>query len=747
MNFFNNLTVGVKLAGGFVLVVIALIVGELVGYFGMKSINTDMTFLYEQRTRPIELLGEMNASLYGLPSDLSQYIVLPSPHASAEPSGAAQNCPACHTAQASDAQHNEGEACATCHNKQSTDDQHGIHTPPSAQSVTANVDCAVCHSAAIIAEQRRQLKAQVETHVAELEDRLTRYEARDLHASEQTLLTQFKEMWGAHKQNIQNLLTLVEAGDERAALHDLVGGETLASQTAVEEAITRLVAINQTLAEESRAHGATTFAAGARQQVVVGVLAIVAALGIGALITLSLNQPLRFVARSALNLAQGDLNRATPTAAKEAVARRRDEIGAVSASMLATEAYLQQMADLAWQIANGDLRAEVTPRSERDEFGRAFQQMVINLREVVGQLADSAAQLDEASGQLTGAAGQAGQATAQIAEVSARVAQASDQQSQAIRDSAQSIEQITQAIQEVAQGAQDQAQTASRTAQTAAEMMTSMKALTTSAQAGRHASADVVTVTGRAEGVLRDIGTAIQSITATVENSTEKVTALGARSEQIGAIVNTIGTIASQTNLLALNAAIEAARAGAHGQGFTVVAQEVRKLADKSASAAKEITELVHEIQETVTASVTTMNSGSEVVHHGAAQSAEASRALKEIRASAETAAQQAQTAARAAETTQTAFASLTAGMEAVSAVVEENTAATEEMAASSNLVKRSMEEIAEANERNQSASAALHAATDGVSAQVTGVESSARTIAERARALRELVSRFTVSG
>ncbi len=100
----------------------------------------------------------------------------------------------------------------------------------------------------------------------------------------------------------------------------------------------------------------------------------------------------------------------------------------------------------------------------------------------------------------------------------------------------------------------------------------------------------------------------IDELSEDMQRLADEVSGLGVLSEEIGSIVNAITAIAEQTNLLALNAAIEAARAGEHGRGFAVVADEVRKLAEQSSQAAAEITALVHQVQNGVHAAVDGMN-------------------------------------------------------------------------------------------------------------------------------------------
>ena len=173
----------------------------------------------------------------------------------------------------------------------------------------------------------------------------------------------------------------------------------------------------------------------------------------------------------------------------------------------------------------------------------------------------------------------------------------------------------------------------------------------------------------------------MEKIASTVEDSAVTVRKLGESSEQIGAIVQVIDDIADQTNLLALNAAIEAARAGEHGRGFAVVADEVRKLAEKTVKATKEIADMIQNIQADTGGAVMGMAEGVQLVEGGKQKAVEAGDALGVIKSNMEDVAGGVGQIARATDEQANAMELMSRSIESISAISGENSNAAHESA------------------------------------------------------------------
>jgi methyl-accepting chemotaxis protein len=464
--------------------------------------------------------------------------------------------------------------------------------------------------------------------------------------------------------------------------------------------------------------------------------ASVLGLFLGAVITRGITRPLSQVTRVAQQIADTDLQNLTR------------EMGALAAGDLTRQL---SVSAARVNIQSGDEIGQMgrtfNVMVERlQETGQAFGSMTANLQGLVGQVAENATSVGSAAAQLSQAANQAGEATSQISATIQQIATGNAQQSESVNHTAASVEQMTHAIDGVARGAQDQAASIARASGVTAEITAAIQQVAGNALAVSRDSAEAARAAREGVQTIQATILGMQAIKSRVDLSAAKVQEMGSRSDQIGAIVETIDDIASQTNLLALNAAIEAARAGEHGKGFAVVADEVRKLAERASTSTKEIGGLIKSIQRTVSEAVAAMSESASQVETGVTQANNSGRVLESILKASEAVSQQAEQATRSAEKMNVAANELVSAVDSVSAVIEENTAATEQMSAGAHEVTQAVENIASVSEENSASVEEVSASAEEMSAQVEEVAASATSLEEMAQALQDVVSQFKLS-
>jgi len=317
---------------------------------------------------------------------------------------------------------------------------------------------------------------------------------------------------------------------------------------------------------------------------------------------------------------------------------------------------IRNLIDRIKDIAQGDgdltQRIEVKSKDEIGQLGGFVNEFILKIHDVISEVAGSAHEV-------------AGAAT-EIAASSEEIASGMSEQSSQITQISSAVEEMSASIIEVARKSGEAANDANESGRVAED----------------------------GGSVVRETVVGMNSIADAVSAGAASVAELGKRGEQIGEIIAVINDIADQTNLLALNAAIEAARAGEHGRGFAVVADEVRKLADRTTKATEEIGLSIQAIQTETGEAVSKMNAGTEQVSVGVEKATEAGKSLEKIVAGAQNVAGNIQSIAAAAEQQSAAAEEVSRNIESITAVTAQSTEGAQQAAQAATQLSGKAEEL-----------------------------------------------------
>ncbi|WP_458413687.1 methyl-accepting chemotaxis protein [Schinkia sp. CFF1] len=353
---------------------------------------------------------------------------------------------------------------------------------------------------------------------------------------------------------------------------------------------------------------------------------------------------------------------------------------------------VKNMAVIAEKIAGGDLTQddiEVKTKDEIADLAHAFNDMTQNLREVIQQLTASAEQVASASQELEATSEQATVATEHIASTIQEVANGSEIQVESTGQSATAMEEVSVGIQRIAEFS----------------------------LAIRDSAHDATTLSEQGNQFIQNAIAQMDEIEQETQNTMVAIKQLTTLSLEIGTIIETITNIADQTNLLALNAAIEAARAGEHGKGFTVVAEEVRKLAEQSRSSAAQIVELINEVQKGAEAANEEMEKSTNEVVVG----------KKVIHQTGES------------------FQKIMHAVEGVNQQIQEISATSEQLSANTEEVAASVEQLAEIAKDSSKQSQNVAASSEEQLASMEEITASSESLRKLAEDLRGIVTKFKI--
>jgi methyl-accepting chemotaxis protein len=571
---------------------------------------------------------------------------------------------------------------------------------------------------------------------AAIDKLITTYEANAVDQAEKDGLVTYRAAWTAYQAAYKSVLDASSAAQMAKAV-SLYFDKAAPGYAAVDTALKELVAVNDVAAHAIGESITSTF----ESSRLITIVILLGATLVGFALSFWLA---RLITRGVIDV-QSTLGSITDRCA----AGLEEGLGRLAAN------------DLTYEVT------PVTPRIERygtDEIGRTaeytnklLERMVSTiasynaaregLTTTITEVQEAADAVTRTSEQLNEAATQTGAATQQVATTISQVAGGTSEQARAASDTNAAVEELSAVIATVGQGAAETSASVTRSLDAVGKMQTAMTASDRAADELRPANERAAAALAKVTDAIRENASGMARIKVAVDESAIKVAELGAKGEQIGAIVETIDDIAEQTNLLALNAAIEAARAGEMGKGFAVVADEVRKLAERSGRATKEIAQLIAEVQKGTSDAVAAMSAGAGEVEQGLVVGRKGAESIVEISEAAEARDAALNRVFGALTAIAAAAGDVTGASDDIARVVAQTAEGATQMAAASDSVTRSIGSIAAVSEENSAAAEEVSAATEEMSAQAEEVVASASTLADMASQLDSLVARFQLQG
>jgi methyl-accepting chemotaxis protein len=338
--------------------------------------------------------------------------------------------------------------------------------------------------------------------------------------------------------------------------------------------------------------------------------------------------PIKQLEDASLKMSDGDLSFNIEVKSKDEMGRLSK---AIQDSRLSISNILQRIKEISLRVA--DVAEDVEGESKNVIDGTVLEsEAITNISTSVEEMNVSISEIADGTEGLAASAEQTAASMEEMVSSISQITSSTDDLSVAVESTSSSIEELSATIREVANGASELAESAEETQSAVIEISSSVKEVEKTAKESALLSEKVkndATTFGMSSIEKTILG--MNDIKASVEKTADFIKKLGGRSEEIGNILNVIDEITEQTTLLALNAAILAAQAGEHGKGFSVVADEIKELAERTSLSTQEIASLIQTVQQEMDDAVAAMDEGLGAVESGFGVTSEAADALRKI--------------------------------------------------------------------------------------------------------------------
>jgi len=385
---------------------------------------------------------------------------------------------------------------------------------------------------------------------------------------------------------------------------------------------------------------------------------------------------------------------------------------------------------LAREISTGDLSRKakeieiIKTRDELEDLGESFKEMYGKLKKFLFDIFMAIDKMVETSNFLKNNAERNLQAIQLVSAAIEQITVGSQEQTNDMQKTAIVIDKLDQVIKIIKDSAVKQNESVERTLQIINEMSDAIDQVVNNTKTIAHDTQESYSAATEGKKLVDETIEDMKTIKTMVDNLAQKMASLDERSQQIGEIVQVIEDIAEQTNLLALNAAIEAARAGEHGKGFAVVADEVRKLAENSRKSTEEIRSLIIGIQDETRAVMDQMNKATSDVDRGADVAYKAGTALRNIIKTVDKVVTQVNEINAAMDNMKNQGREVVAAVNLINRLTNENSRVTDELAAESAAATESIMNVSAISEENAASTQEINASAQEVTATTHDIQS-----------------------